>query len=33
MKKLIENLVYTLFSLILIYAAAWMALQIVGLFY
>lgn len=33
MNKVLEVLVYTLFSLILIYAATWMALQIVGLFH
>lgn len=33
MNKIIEVLVYALFSLVIIYAALWMALQIVRLFH
>ena len=32
MKKLIETLIYAIFTLILLYSAMWMALKIVGLF-
>lgn len=32
MKKLIETLVYAIFTLALLYVAMWMALKIVGLF-
>lgn len=32
MKKLIETLIYAIFTLTLLYSAMWMALKIVGLF-